>query len=418
MASRTVLSALIGALLLVATAALGQSQRQLTGEELTARMLQRRAVDAALWGMPLVNMDALRQAYFRDAQARYNDIVFWSKPSDWKNQTLTPNQSNHYVYFNFNTKNGPVVVEIPPIVDAGLMGTFIDAWNVPLADIGAQGEDQGKGGKYVLLPPDFRTAVPQNYLRVASRTFNGYALFRATPTTSSAADVARAISLIKRIRAYPLDQVGNPSEQRFIDMAGKLFDAIPPMDEGFYAWLMNELPRWGIRWWDDRRWDVPGNPAVASALTHEAGEAIDIDARSVLFFSISGMSKKAGAAFYLWSFFDDRGEPLRGERTYRLRVPSNVPTQQFWAITVYDRETRGLIREMSRGTLDSFDPNVKKNNDGSVDVFFGPRTPAGQESNWIPTAAGRDWFPTFRIYAPEDILFDKTWKLPDVERVR
>jgi hypothetical protein len=42
-------------------------------------------VEAAIWGMPLVNFDAMRQAYFRDAGAKYNDVMYWSKPSDWKN---------------------------------------------------------------------------------------------------------------------------------------------------------------------------------------------------------------------------------------------------------------------------------------------------------------------------------------------
>jgi hypothetical protein len=122
-ASRIVLSGFIGAFLF-ATAAV-HTQQPFTTQQLTSRMVHRRAVDAVIWGMPLVNMDSLRQAYFRDAQANYNDIVFWSKPSDWRNQTLTPNQSNYYVYFNFNTKSGPVVVEIPAIVEAGLTGTFI-----------------------------------------------------------------------------------------------------------------------------------------------------------------------------------------------------------------------------------------------------------------------------------------------------
>jgi hypothetical protein len=49
--------------------------------------------------------------------------------------------SPRYVYFNFNTRNGPVVVEIPPAVEAGLFGTFLDAWQVPLAEVGPQGED-------------------------------------------------------------------------------------------------------------------------------------------------------------------------------------------------------------------------------------------------------------------------------------
>ena len=61
------------------------------------------------------------------------------------------------------------------------------------------------------------------------------------------------------------------------------------------------------------------------------------------------------------------------------------------------------------------DPKV--NADGSVDVYFGPKMPAGQEKNWIQTVPGKGWFPIFRFYGPLEPLFDKTWKLPDIEKV-
>lgn len=81
----------------------------------------------------------MRQAFFRDAKAKYNDIVFWSKPSDWKNQTTTPNSSTLYVYFNFNTKDGPVVLIIPPSVEAGLFGSLLDAWHAASPVLSAAG---------------------------------------------------------------------------------------------------------------------------------------------------------------------------------------------------------------------------------------------------------------------------------------
>ena len=76
----------------------------LRAEDLDRQSMQQRAVTAAIWGMPIVSMNAMRQAFLRDAKANYNDVVFWSKPSDWKNQTTTPNASARYVYFNFNTR--------------------------------------------------------------------------------------------------------------------------------------------------------------------------------------------------------------------------------------------------------------------------------------------------------------------------
>jgi hypothetical protein len=52
-----------------------------------------------------------------------------------------------------------------------------------------------------------------------------------------------------------------------------------------------------------------------------------------------------------------------------------------------------------------------------VDIYIGPKPPAGKTANWIQTASGRGWFPFFRLYGLEKPLFEKTWKLPDIERV-
>src|SRR5687768_3567436 len=73
--------------------------------------LYSRAVESVIWGTPIVSMYTMREAFFRDAKAKYNDIVYWSKPADWKVQLTTPNASSYYVYFNFNTKDGPVVLD-------------------------------------------------------------------------------------------------------------------------------------------------------------------------------------------------------------------------------------------------------------------------------------------------------------------
>ncbi|MCY1443554.1 hypothetical protein D3C76_1031180 [compost metagenome] len=109
--------------LLLAMAALplaNQAGASLSPNQLHTRMLERRAVEAAIWGMPLANFDAMRQAYFRDAGARYNDVMYGSRPSDWKNQTTTPNHSTIYAMLFVNLKDGPVVIDIPATSNAGL----------------------------------------------------------------------------------------------------------------------------------------------------------------------------------------------------------------------------------------------------------------------------------------------------------
>src|SRR5271165_383831 len=129
-------------------------------------------------------------------------------------------------------------------------------------------------------------------------------------------------------------------------------------------------------------------------------------------------AKLGKGSFYLGANFDSSGQPLRGENAYRLHVPANVPVSQFWAVTVYNTETQALFLNLTRPTLDSLDKTMRKNADGSVDTYFGPKAPAGQESNWIYTPAEKSWFPWFRFYGPEKPLFDKSWTMPDIEMVK
>jgi hypothetical protein len=94
-----------------------------------------------------------------------------------------------------------------------------------------------------------------------------------------------------------------------------------------------------------------------------------------------------------------------------------VPAKQYWSATVYDFDTGGFIREAPVVSLDSYDQKTIKNSDGSIDVYFAIRPPAGQENNWVTTAKGGTWFVSFRLYGPDKPFFDKTWKLPDLDRI-
>ena len=107
------------------------------------------------------------------------------------------------------------------------------------------------------------------------------------------------------------------------------------------------------------------------------------------------------------------GRP-RGENIYRL----HVPVSQFWAVIVYNLETSSFFPNSTRLTVDSLDKGLSKNADGSVDIYFGPKVPASQESNWIYTQTEKSWFPWFRFYGPEKALFDKSWTMPDIEMLK
>jgi hypothetical protein len=52
--------------------------------------------------------------------------------------------------------------------------------------------------------------------------------------------------------------------------------------------------------------------------------------------------------------------------------------------------------------------DVKKNPDGSVTVWFAPKAPAGQETNWVQTTPGKGWNSLLRLYAPPEPWFETT----------
>lgn len=429
------------------------------------------AVDAAIWGTPIVSMDAMRQAFFRDAQAHYNDVVYWSQPGDWKLQITTPNGSTRYVYINFNTRGGPVVVEVPAATGAGLFGSILDAWQVPQIDIGPQGADEGKGGTYLLLPPGFKGEVPDRFIAVRFDTYNAYAALRAIPEDGTDDAVDRALALVKQLRVYSFADADRRAlrEQRFIDMAGKLFDGIVRFDASFYtslARMVNEEPplprdaamlsnlealgikrgaafsldrfremfdaaaddvhRWfmsrtkteGDPFWPKSMWRSPSSIGVATQFTFERNGVLDVDERGLMYFLACAPAMRPGrASAYLLGFVDAAGHALIGSSTYHLRVPAHVPAQQFWALTIYDTTTAGFVRGAPHVEINSYDRELVKNDDGSIDLYIGPDPPAGREANWINTESVANWFALFRFYGPEPALYEKSWQLPNLERV-
>ena len=128
-----------------------------------------------------------------------------------------------------------------------------------------------------------------------------------------------------------------------------------------------------------------------------------------------GVKKAGPGTQYVQAFKDKDGNRLDGGQSYRLRVPPNVPVSTFWSLTLYDTGTRSMVQNgRNDSALSSYD-TLKTNADGSVDLYFAPKAPAGWESNWIETVPGKGFYPMFRFYGPKEPLFDGTWKLPDLE---
>jgi len=178
-----------------------------SADELARRTIERRAVEAVIWGMPAVNYDLMYQAMVRETKGGFNQIVYWSRLPDWKNQTLTPNPDVVYHMPFINTKTvGPVVLEIPRADGGSITGSVDDAWQASLEDVGPAGVDKRKGGKYLILPPNYQDQVPAGYIPMPSDTYQNYALLRSILRSGSEADIAKAVAYGSGSRSIRLDK--------------------------------------------------------------------------------------------------------------------------------------------------------------------------------------------------------------------
>ena len=440
---------------------------------LQERSIERRAVEAVIWGMPAVNFDRMLQAAIANG-AKPNQVVYWSRPVNWKNQTLTPNPDTIYLNPFYDTRNGPVVLEIPASGDDGvIVGSIDDAWQNALEDVGIAGVDKGKGGKYLITPPDHKGQAPDGYIVVPSDTYQGFIILRSNFKSRGEADIKKAAEFGKRIKMYPLGASADSTV--YVDVFDKPFDATIPYDVRFFEsldrfvqvepWLardkvmIEQLGSLGI--WRGKSGSFKPDAPTKSILESAAKEARDyvemlyergfaepffpgarwglpvaketvaqmstlfsdpssygIEGRAVWFSIAYFCAKHLGEGqFYLLEIADKAGHSLSGSKTYRLSVPAHVPVKQYWSATVYDRQTHALIKEVPYHSRGSNVAELQKSADGATEIYFGPAAPQGKESNWVPTH-GRDFEILFRFYGPEKALFDKTWTLPDVEEVK
>ncbi|SLN38668.1 hypothetical protein PSA7680_01917 [Pseudoruegeria aquimaris] len=435
-------------------------------------LIERRACEAAIWGMPAVGVYDIELALQRDAGASPGVVGYMSEPMDSRHGFLTANDVTPYTFTGLTTKDGPIVIEVPPAGEkAAFFGTIVNAWQVPIADVGTTGEDAGAGGRYVILPPDFEGEPPQGDFRVfRSDTYGVHFAFR--PVAKNGGTSADQAAYAQTLKWYPLAAMDDPPETRFVDVKVNPVNTLPVYDMTYFEDLntvvqrepvlerdkvmMGMLASLGIKrgeafepdaetqeamlaglqcaydamqehfitrsvvpLWEDRTWGVwafaEGQPEAG--FPYETDDMVLIDDRAGGSYSwITYLPRKlGGGTFYLTGLTDGDGNALNGEDTYKLTVPADTPAEDFWSVIVYSMQTKGFVAGNARVGLATPDlPEMQVNDDGSADVYFGPVAPEGRESNWIPT--GEDFFLLFRLYGPKEGWIESGWKLPDLEK--
>jgi len=433
-----------------------------------------RAFNAVVWGMPAVNFELLHESLL-NAKGNFNQIAYWSGLINSKNQTLTPNPDVIYINPLYDTRQGPVVLEIPAVEGvSSLTGSVDDGWQTAIEDVGPAGVDKGKGGKYLILPPDYNDKIPAGYVPMPSSTYTGFVILRSNLTDGSEQDVARAVEYGKKVKIYPYALAANPPETVFVDLLEVDFSNTIPYNLHFFElldqfvqrepWLtrdqamIDQLKTIGIvkgqefkpdartqeilqaaiaqaHGWLDKKyeqlfaspyyegthWTLPASEDVVKAITanYEVADIYPVDGRAISYSMAYFSAKHLGTGqFYLMTPKDKEDRALDGSKTYRLHLPADVPVKLYWSITAYDRETHALIKGMDYSSRASTTPGLQQNADGSTDVYFGAKAPEGKESNWVPTDPQRQFEVLARFYGPEKTFFDKVWKMGDIEEVK
>ncbi len=437
-----------------------------TAQRLREALTFNRAVEVFLTQMHGVSWYRLWKNIARVGTGAANQVIVWETLMDSATLLLTGNTETVYGLCAIDLKrDGPVVIEAPPM----MLGGVSDMWQAEVMGIGPTGVDRGKGGKLLLLPPDFKGAIPPGYLSAKSYTYGVVLGVRAFQVDGKP---DKAVALLQTARVYPLSVAANPpstpfingshqpidtifcDDARFFDDLAALIEREPhdviPSHERFQLaaigiekgrrfkpdparrQLLDESARFAAAIaransfasedparlaYRDRRWEWA---FIGGSATWDSEGFVNTDRRASFAYIAIGMSpamveRHVGAGSqYLWTPREASGAFLDGARSYRLHIPPDIPVKNFWSVVAYDADSRSILENDQPFPSVSSYTRPQANPDGSIDVYFGAQAPEGKTKNWIQTLPGKGWFLLFRFYGPLEPFFDKSWKPDDI----
>jgi len=410
-----------------------------TSDLLIKYLTYHRAVDVFLDEMAGSSMYAMRNGFKELGIVKSNQMVIFETLMDSRSLWLTANTETVYASNFLDLKeDSSIVIEAP----SNVLGILDDMWMRYITDIGNAGPDKGKGGKYLILSPDYKGEIPEGFYVFKSQTYGVWFVLRGFLVNG---DPKPAVENIEsNLKIYPLSEIADPPAMEFKNVSGDAHNTIHANNYEFYEELNDliqsehpealnidrrgRLALLGIRKGYPFKPDEKLKQILNEAALTGAGIARSIsfssidemvyfydddktwfsafaignheflskegwlhrDARTMFMYNATGITPAMAIAMvgvgsqYATAVKDANGQFLNGSNTYKLTLPANVPAKDFWSILLYDSQTRSMLQTDQRfPSISSLSGTVKQNKNGSSDFYFGPQPPKGHEDNWV-----------------------------------
>jgi hypothetical protein len=407
----------------------------------TERDLRSAAAEGYVYGVAPVAVARTRALFL--PLTGVNRLHHSRLPADPGSRTVVaPNVDTLYTHGWLDLRGGPALVTIPDDPERYRIYQLMDIWSNTFASLGAA------AGRFAVVPPGFEGELPADADRIASPSWDVWLLGRTRVSGAADLDAARRVQRSPRLDILPSPIDGAPPQLPAGPAAGPY--ALPEPKSAFFeelagileanpapaadAPVLGRLAALGV---------VAGAPGQPRSRRSVAALEAGIDDALARLAASAGKESTAGwtgsfsagvygtdyatravvardglgagvpeQALYYFARADGSGEPLSGERAYRLRFPAGLlppfGRRGFWSLTMYGADRFLVANRLDRYAVGDRSGHLVYEEDGSLEIRLGRTAPAAGESNWLPAPSG-PFVLGLRLYVPRIEARSRRW---------
>ncbi len=430
-----------------------------------------RAADAFLKGMPAASLDGLIKGAHSRGAVEAHQVTIFDQLMDPKSLFLTANTSTIYAFPDLDLKrDGPTVIEAP----AGVLGAINDGYFRFVENLipgkylflppGYEGD----------VPEGYKVYRPETYrmwafMRVSPKSKSPEDVAAGAKILKEGLNVYKLADAANPPKMEFISTTGaeyntiHYNNAEFYDHMNEVIQyeaagLLSPETRGLFASLgiekgkeftpddrmkailadgvaIGNAQARSIVWYPridmnmsgvqiypdtDSAWNM-GYPERNVHFSGKDGATMNTDARVSFHYPYTGVTpamatpRLGKGSDYGCIYLDGDKQPFDGSKTYKVSLPADAPVANFWAVTIYDTQTRSMLQtDQGAAGVDSFKEGLRYNKDGSIDIYFAPTPPPGYKSNWVQTIPGKSWFSILRMYSPLEKWIDQSWRPSEI----